>query len=328
MLFSAVNSGLMSRSAALRISQEDLDPDMYYVKVRAVTAGVPNNNGDYFSVDELKNTYKTFEGRGVFVNHESDNVEAARGKILSADLIDADPTDVHVVLALAIDQKAFPQLVHAIKKGYVTDVSMGATVAYSLCSICNNKASTESEYCHHIKYFKGSSFQGKPVFEDNKGVGFFEISVVTSGADTTAKVLGEIDSRDLLQKMEVQGSTAIEIESYENTPGLQKAAAFGDGFKVSKVSNAYETLCLRVKAAFDQGQTWDQISIQLKEQGVDELTIFALHDKMKNEVLGIKEAEQIRFHNMNGSLLEQLLNSQPALPYNPNLRTEYKGFNK
>lgn len=318
----------MTKSAALQIRQEDLDPDMYYVKVRAVTAGVPNNNGDYFSEDELRNAYKSFEGRGVFVNHESDNVEAARGKILSADLIEKDPNDIHVVLALAIDQKAFPQLVNAIKKGYVTDVSMGATVAYSLCSICGNKATNEAEYCHHVKYFKGSSFQGKPVYEDNKGVNFFEISAVTNGADRTAKILGEIDPNDLLQKMEVQGSNVVELEAYEEPQGLQKAAAVGDGYKVQKVSNAYEALYLKVKAAFNKGESWDDIAAQLKADNVDELTIFALHDKIKSEVLGVKEAEQIRFHNMNGSLLEQLLNSEPAKPYNPNLRTDYKGFNK
>jgi hypothetical protein len=326
--FNILGQTAMTRSAALTIRQEDLDPDMFYVKVRAVTAGVPNNNGDYFSVDVLKESYKTFEGRGVFVNHESDNVEAARGKILSADLIEQDPNDVHVVLALAIDQKAFPQLANAIKKGYVTDVSMGATVAFSLCSICGNKATNESEYCHHIKYFKGSSFQGKPVYEDNKGVNFFEISAVTNGADTTAKVIAEIDPHDLLQKMEVQGSNVVELEAYENQPGLQKAAGFGEGFKVQKVSNAYEQLYLRVKAAFEKGQDWDEISTQLKADSVDELTIFALHDKLKSEVLGVKEAEQIRFHNMDGSLLNQLLNSEPAKPYNPNLRTDFKGFNK
>jgi hypothetical protein len=317
----------MARTAALSIRQSDLDPDMFYVKVRAVTAGVPNNNGDFFSVQELTENFKTFEGRGVFVNHESDNVEAARGKILAADLINNDPNDVHVVLALAIDEKAYPQLVNSIKKGYVSDVSMGATVAYSLCSICQNKASNESEYCHHIKYFKGSSFQGKPVYEDNKGVSFFEISAVVNGADPSAKVLGEIDMTSLQQMMEIQGSDVIEINSYDG-PGMQKAAAVGDGYKVQKVANAYEHLYLRVKASFEAHQEWKTIADQLKIDGVDELTIFALHDKLKSEVLGTKDLDQLHFQNMNGSLLSQILDSEPAKPYNPNIRTDYKGYNK
>lgn len=320
--------GNFTKTAALQIKESDLDPDMFYVKVRAVTAGVPNNNGDYFSEEELRNAYKTFEGRGVFVNHESDNVEAARGKILSADLIDIESNDVHVVLALAIDQKAFPQLVHAIKKGYVTDVSMGATVKYSLCSICQNKATNEREYCEHVRYFKGSTYQGKPVYEDNRGVEFFEISAVTNGADRTAKIIGEIDPNDLLQKMEISGSNVVEIPSYDDQPGLQKAAAFGEGFKVEKVANAFDSLYLKIKSAFNKGDEWDSISKELKADGIDELTIFALHDKLKAEVLGTKDSDKLHFNNMNGGLLRYLLDAEPVKPYNPNLRTDYKGFNR
>lgn len=318
----------LSKKAALTIKESDLDPDMFYVKVRAVTAGVPNNNGDYFPEDELRKAYKTFEGRGVFVNHESDNVESARGKILSADLIDQNPEDIHVVLALAIDQKAFPQLVNAIKKGYVTDVSMGATVQYSQCSICSNEARTENDYCEHIRYFKGSTFNGKPVYEVNRGVEFFEISCVTNGADRTAKIIGELDANDLKQKMEIQGSNEVEVASYEDSEGLKKSANFGDGFKIEKVANAFDNLYGKVKTSFNNGKTWDEITEELKAENVDELTIFALHDKIKSEVLGIKEAEQFRFHQMDGSLLKALWESEPTQPYNPNIRTEFKGFNK
>lgn len=321
----------LNKKAALSIKKTDIDPDMFYVKVRAVTANVPNSNGDFFPEDEIRNNYKTFEGRGVFINHESDNVESLRGKIISADLIDTDPNDVHVVLALAIDEKAFPQLVHSIKRGYCTDVSMGATVGYSLCSVCNNKASQESEYCDHVKYFKGRTFSGKEVYEINKNVNFFEISWVTTGADRTAKIIDAIDINDLKTKMEVAASDEILINSYDNETSLKKVASTNQISKTQKLeqtASVYNNYLMQVKVSFKTGKSLEAIASELTEKGLDELVIYSLMDRVKQDVLGIKEAEHLGFKTMDGGLLKSLLDNEPVKPYNPQIRTQYKGFYK
>ena len=43
-----------------------------------------NDNGDYFSHEELVKKYKTFIGKSVFVDHDNENVEKARGIIFDA----------------------------------------------------------------------------------------------------------------------------------------------------------------------------------------------------------------------------------------------------
>lgn len=77
----------------------------------------------------------------------------------------------------------------------ITDVSMGCRCGHSICSVCGNEAVTEEDFCDHIKSYKGSNFQGVPVFEDNKDIEFFEISFVTTGADKQAKILEKIASK-------------------------------------------------------------------------------------------------------------------------------------
>ena len=148
-----------------------------------------NQNGDFFSHEELMNSYKTFIGKATFVDHNNENVENARGIILDA-VYNEDGK--YVELLKAVDKKAYPELARAIEKSYVTSTSMGCRCEYSICSICGNKAQLEEDFCDHIKNYKGSTFNGYPVFEDNRGVEFFEDSFVTLGADKDAKILEKV----------------------------------------------------------------------------------------------------------------------------------------
>ena len=100
-----------------------------------------------------------------------------------------------VELLKAVDKKAYPELARGIEKGYITDTSMGCRCGKSICSICGNVATTEDEFCDHIKNYKGSTYNGLPVFEDNRDVDFFEDSFVTIGADPEAKILEKVASR-------------------------------------------------------------------------------------------------------------------------------------
>lgn len=85
-------------------------------------------------------------------------------------------------------------------------VSSNCQVAYSNCSICGHAAKTTREYCNHVKFHKGSAYNGRPCYEENHGIEFIEISFVTTGADPQAKVLEVIarkrglDLQELMQK--------------------------------------------------------------------------------------------------------------------------------
>ena len=80
-------------------------------------------------------------------------------------------------------------MARAIELGYANSTSMGCRCGSSICSICGNKAITEDDFCEHVKNYKGSTFNGLPVFEDNRDIEFFENSIVCEPADPEAKIL-------------------------------------------------------------------------------------------------------------------------------------------
>ena len=82
----------------------------------------PNDNGDFFGTDELRKSYKTFIGKAVFVDHQNENVEQARGIILDAVF---NEKWKFVELLKAVDKKAYPELARGIEAGYITSTSMG-----------------------------------------------------------------------------------------------------------------------------------------------------------------------------------------------------------
>ena len=151
-----------------------------------------NDNGDFFSHEELVKKYKTFIGKSVFVDHENENVEKARGIIIDAVY---NNKGKFVELLKAVDKKAYPELARGVELGYITDTSMGCRCGKSICSICGNVATTEEDFCEHILNYKGSTFNGLPVWEDNRDIEFFEDSFVTTGADPQAKILEKVASR-------------------------------------------------------------------------------------------------------------------------------------
>lgn len=167
------------------------DPDFFYMKVRAVSAGEYwgcNKNADYFPEEELKKSYDTFLNAHAFKNHENKDVANAIGDVLTASWDDAMKC---IVLLLRIDKRIAPTVVRGFEKGFMTDVSMGCRIEHSLCSICGNKAKVKSEYCDHINTMRLKVFpDGKKVYEINIGPKFHDISAVLNGAERPAKVTG------------------------------------------------------------------------------------------------------------------------------------------
>jgi hypothetical protein len=171
------------------------DADFLYMWVRIVSAGEyygPNKNGDYFPEDELKAYWETFSEAHPFKNHENKNVENAIGKIITCRWNDVMKC---VEILKAIDKKRAPEIVRGYQKGYLTDVSMGCKVPYTLCSICGNKARRRSEFCQHVKYHRMQFLgNGERVFEINYKPKFHDSSTVLSGAERVAKAFFIIDT--------------------------------------------------------------------------------------------------------------------------------------
>ncbi len=184
-----------------------VDPEEYvFFRCRAIDAGGfekngnasdlhgANDNGDYFSAEELLkhrvfstrdgeekkvHAFETFVGKLFFTNHKNDDVSQGKGMIINAYY---DLEDNCAYTDIMVDAVANPELARAIKDGYLKDVSMGCAVEWSECSVCGNKANNVNEYCDHIQNYKGRKFGGKEVYEINHDLKFIEISAVTEGA--------------------------------------------------------------------------------------------------------------------------------------------------
>jgi hypothetical protein len=258
-----LNFGSMTKTAAKVVKIAPKEDDFLYVRVRAVSAGnvieqpdgsaelIPmedllnnlsmyakkirgaNDNGDFFSYEELKRTYKTFIGKSAFVDHKNENVENARGIVLDAAW---NERCKFVELLIAVDKRAFPELCRGVELGYITDVSMGCRCGTSVCSICKNVAHTEDEFCEHVTGYKGGNFKELPVFEDNQDIEFFEISFVSQGADKQAKILEKVASKTqpiVLPKTEI---------SYTNDTMLRIASEKNKRFNVAQFKSLKEQL--------------------------------------------------------------------------------------
>jgi hypothetical protein len=208
----ATKIGLDSNPEAKSIVQSEIDkhPTALFFKAKAIAADEVNSNGDYFSSEELKNSYSTFVGVPFYTNHNNQDIEQARGKIIFAEWKDED-SSIYVIGF--IDREAYPHICRGVEQEYMTGVSMGCSVEYSECSICENKASTVEEYCNHVKFRKGRTFTGTsknaktgainsfkdaPVFEHNYGIRFIELSGVGDPACKSCHIEGILDNDEAL----------------------------------------------------------------------------------------------------------------------------------
>jgi hypothetical protein len=203
------NQGRINVREMLAMVAEDYDistnpHDYIFEAVRAVTAEVPNENGDAFPKKELlrfdhrlgKAVYQTFIGKPHHINHRADNPKASRGVVLDASYNDIAPPlescpscghrtaelegrdesgincvkcgtavkDEFVELLLAIDTKKDPIFAEGVRTGSLDSLSMGCEAGYTDCSICGNRARTVAQFCQHIK-----SGNKKKVFKTASG---------------------------------------------------------------------------------------------------------------------------------------------------------------
>ncbi len=218
-----------------------------YVRSRAISSRT-NDNHDTFPAEEIKQAYRTFIGKPVFINHRNEDPGRARGVVIDAALHeDANPDgtpDTWVEVLMEVDAVRFPVLAQKILSGEIDRTSMGTNVEFSVCSFCDNKAHTPLEYCAHIQRMKGhrlvrTTASGRKesvlVSEVCYGLGFFENSLlVEPPADPTAHFLG-VDSRGVEAARKVAGRRVAE----------RFDATVGDDHNVYHLSGVHHTSCGR-----------------------------------------------------------------------------------
>lgn len=220
--------------------------DSLFIKCLAIKADETNDNGDYFSKDQLQKYHHTFRGVPFFTNHQNTDINQARGKVVHSWWNDAKNG---IMVIARIDAVAYPQLARGMREKYVQGVSMGTKVEYSCCSICHCAASEPSSYCSHIKdqktrtisvkkvkceYHKNGkeekcpvcgstkddkktfAVENQKVFEYNYGLKFIELSAVAQPACPTCTITEVIDHEKFLSKV-------ADIE--KRLPSLLKAAS-------------------------------------------------------------------------------------------------------
>ncbi len=288
------------------------DPDYLYLWVRIVSAGEyygPNKNGDYFPEQELLDYYHTFKQAHPFKNHENKKVENAIGQVID---VRWNPVMKCVEVFKGIDRKRAPEIVRGFLKGYLTDVSMGCKVPYTICSVCGNKAKKRSEFCPHVnKYRMQYLGNGERVFEINYEPSFHDSSVVLSGAERVAKALMIIDappaSSDVIQFKKVASLsgatkyiklTANELEKVANarehrhpifvTPTIEKMAGENKDllYKLAEIEKEITGKILNVVSVpetEERDAASHMISVIkfLTEKRMDEDTICALGETLK-----------------------------------------------
>lgn len=106
-----------SEKAKIIEAEVSKHPNALFFIAKAIEANVANSNGDYFSEEELLKSYKTFEGVPFFTNHDNQNIENARGKIVFAEW---NPKDKAVYTIQFVDRDAYPHICRSIEEEYVT----------------------------------------------------------------------------------------------------------------------------------------------------------------------------------------------------------------
>ena len=168
--------------------------DYIFAVCRALTAEVPNNNGDNFQHEELTRfspnhrclVYQTFRNDPLHIEHAATNPKTARGYIPDAHYVTADEKDRHVLTVVALDTKKDPPLAEGMLSGEVDKFSMGCICDQVRCSICAHVANSDRDLCDHLKWYKMAKIDGKLVYEDCLGVEYQELSVVGNPADPKA----------------------------------------------------------------------------------------------------------------------------------------------
>ena len=171
------------------------DPsDFIYTVARAVTADVPNQNGDAFPIEELLSlhpsagvlVYQTFINDPLHVEHMSEDPTTAIGFILDSHFNQDNLNDKFVEVMVLIDKNKDRKMAGDIASGRRNSFSMGALCENEVCSICGKSSRDETEFCNCLRNMRMQRIGGKLVYGKCYGVTYTELSSVANPADPKA----------------------------------------------------------------------------------------------------------------------------------------------
>lgn len=216
-------------------------PNALFFRAKAIEANKPNSNGDYFSEEELLKGYKSFEGVPFFTNHDNQNIENARGKIIFAEWI---PEEKAVYTISFVDRDAYPHICRSIEEEYVTGVSMGAISAGTMITLpdLSAKPIEEINEGEMVLSHLGNSqkvlrthceYLGKPMYEF--GTATYHKSPLFTGDHPVFSINKEA--------MEVSRKASLQLaqsNKYARTKGYTEEFVGQDSWRESKYLPAFK----------------------------------------------------------------------------------------
>jgi len=163
-----------------------------------------NKNADLFNWDEINETYTgsagvsiprylSFRSAAMHVNHNSHDPNLAIGLVFDATIIKEAYEDTHLVILFGIDRMKAPGISRTLAT-YPTRLftSMGCSIKASVCTCCGKRVVKEADFCNCLRYSRGMRKNGIKVAELLKQMEFYEQSIVTTPACSSARVIDAI----------------------------------------------------------------------------------------------------------------------------------------
>lgn len=158
-----------------------------------------NKNGDGFAEEWLKRNHDTFvKNAYYFKHHQNKDPALGRGRPVASAYNDKTAM---VDLIIVADRDKCEEQIQALESGRRVPTSMGAKVAFDVCTICGHHAPNRGEYCEHVKTAAPEPYGMSRVLPDGRVCGvmnpdpkFFDISDVVVGAADESETLLKVAS--------------------------------------------------------------------------------------------------------------------------------------
>jgi len=198
-----------------KVEASDNTNDYIYLRSRILTCDEPNGNGDYLPSEEVKKSYKTFIGKIVDYNHDTNQI---LGKIIDATYVEGKNGEHDSVdIICKIDKKVYPEHVARIISGELHQMSMEAYAEKAQCGFCGAEFPF-ADPCEHIKgsmnkRIKAADGSEVLVYRKDLDLTFVGAGIVESPADKNAQF------KNLVAKNEKKYNTIKASELYEYVEG-------------------------------------------------------------------------------------------------------------
>ena len=174
--------------------------DYVLVPIPSIFSDLPNTNGDSLSLRQMlrfdpqlgMQMYKTFRGKGTFLEHANKDITKAKGIILDAFLrpVPFNRKYYKIVLLLAYDRTKDPELASRILRNETNAYSVGFYYSSYTCSICGTRVGRgiNTRPCVHTQLGRPTYKQtdSKIVYRQCEDAVGFECSSVSTPAFVSA----------------------------------------------------------------------------------------------------------------------------------------------